>query len=258
MQPAKYPPHVEVVPKGPRVVSLGWWHQFRMEKSNDFYSAHPELWTPSVEVVVPDSVREAFRYQADEAMLTAMPEYAHIADLLADVSPSNVLELACGIGRCSVYLRKQCGWNDTRFTLVDSTMPNENAKWGVDEKGRTDFYNNLASTNAYCEANGLTNRRVIDAGELNLDSLEFFDLAYAFMSFGFHWDLNHYLHRILPRMLKGSLMIFGTRGYDQKNFREFTEKQIAGLPEDVDIVRDVRVPERMKASVLVLKKKGRP
>lgn len=259
MKDPEYPDTVRVESQKPRVVKLGWWHDFRMRKHNDFYDAHPEIWTESVDVKVPNEVRAAFKLQANEAFLTAMPEMAHISDLIekhyGSVPPRDALEIACGIGRCSVYLRKRYGWGRTKFWMLDGTAPNENATWGVDEQGRDDFYNVLDSTKLYLEANDVRNYEILDARTYDVGSHEgTWDLAYSFLAFGFHWDLNFYLDKILPRMQSQSLIIFGMRGYDHSlKAREFTEKQISQLDSSrVKIVRDARVPERTKSSVIVL------
>lgn len=241
-------------------------HQER--NSNTFYCMHPELHEPFVDVKFPDD--ERFDYFAGwqamhKAMYTNLPENYCLEDILRLYeAPRHIVELGCGVGRGSVWLCRYYGWDKSTFWLLDST--GDNVAYGVDEEGCSDYYNDLELTKAYWELNcpGVK-YHVVDTGGVVYDVPDEIDLLFSFLAFGFHWDFNPYLESLQDLVVPGGLAVFGMRGFDQGGShlgpggckaRRFTEKQIAGVDSRYwTIVRDARLPEARKASVLVLRRK---
>lgn len=243
----------------------GWSKAHSQINSNHFYDRHASIQQPQVNVVVPDSVLKAYRFQASIPMLSSMPENASLEDLLQKLSrPRVVLDLACGIGRCSVWLARYYDWTKSKFYLYDS---NGNARaFGINKPVGENFYNDLDATRAYCKVNGLKNAEIIDAQRVPLDQLgssltASVDMVYSFMAFGFHWPFNPALEAITPYVRRGGLAIFGTRGFDQGNGRGATSRKFTNIQlSRVDLAnwivhRDARERERMKSSVVVLERK---
>ncbi len=247
-------------------VITGFSDTHKLRNANTFYCQHPELHTAGIDVVFPES--EDFNYFAGwqaqhKEMYTNPPEAATLTDLLELYhEPKNVVDLACGVGRASVWLCKCFGWTNTEYWLCDSTA--DDPAWGVDKK--SGYYNDLDITGDFFDLNcPAVLRMLVDTtAEDGFDLPDQIDLVVSFLAFGFHWPFNPYLEALEPYVVPGGLACFGTRGYDQGasgngpggiKARRFTECQIAAINPCWEIIRDARMPEARKSSMLVLRKK---
>lgn len=259
---ADYPKEVDVVYSRKPRINANWFQDYRMRRHNDFYEAHPELWSDPVTIKIPTTKNftALFKAQAAESFMVAMPEYNNICDLVSKLKPKRVLDIACGVGRSSVYLFKRLNWKDTQFVLVDGNIQTDvkdvlKKNFGRQFKNtKEDLYSNFDCIKDFCNVNGLKNYEVEDC--LKWKPSGTYDLVYSTLAFGYHWDFNIYLSRIYNHVKKGGLIIFGTRGFDSKqDGGEYTNQQLAKIDTTkVKVIRDVRVRENLKSSLVVLKR----
>lgn len=133
--------------------------------------------------------------------------------------PKKVLDIGCGIGRSSVFLRNMMDLEDTLFYLADF---NENVQY---RDGRTNIplgycnnadpkpFNNLEATKRFCEANNMDNIRIIDLGTNAIKKLRDIDIVYSFHSVGYHWSVKEavYTYSLEDITGKDAKAIFGVR-----------------------------------------------
>lgn len=228
---------------------------------NSFYFAHPEIWQPEVDVIIPPGYEKEIGWQSGDVMFRHMPENASLEDLFRNLTkPSVVVELGCGIGRASVWLAKYYQWEKSTFYLLDGT--GMDITHGIDDAA-TGFYNSMEGTRAYVSLNlPDTEVHYVDVGQPW--TTEAPELLMSFLAFGYHWDFGPYLRRFEDAMEKDSYAVFGTSGYDRGGSqfgggvkaRRFLERMISEIDTTKwSIVRDARLPEARKASVLVLRRR---
>ena len=247
----------------------GFSKYHKERNGNSFYLSNPQVQQPTVDVIIPDTKR--FKYfagwQSGTEMLKSMPEHLTLHDIwgFAYEPPRAILEIGCGLGRCSVWLAKYHGWTDTKFYLMDST--DDEVNYGMDD-GNHGFYNDLELTEEYFTTNVDNPYEILDAKDPNaLDAIGDFELdaVCSFMAFGFHWPFNDYLRLVTPKVSHQGLAVFGTRGYDKggskaniggKGARAFITRQL----DDVDyrswtLMRDARMPENSKSSCVIFERR---
>jgi len=97
------------------------------------YLNNSYLHTEYVDVIIPSCIEKFLVLQSGHKILyTNLPEAAALDPYLKKLKPKTVLDLACGIGRGSVYLCKRYQWNDTKFILYDGDSGDETLA-GIDK-----------------------------------------------------------------------------------------------------------------------------
>ena len=244
----------------------GFSKYHKERNGNTFYLTHPEVRQPEIDVVFPhdSNFDRLIGWQSSKEMYRSMPEHLTLHDIWGDEAahyvPDKVLEIGCGLGRCSVWMQKYHGWPSTEWWLLDGTGNDIN--YGMDN-GETGFYNDMALTQQYFEMNcpDAKARYVNTISQVEADDL---DLVMSFMAFGFHWPLNDYLEQVTHKCNPEALAIFGTRGYDKggsrsnlggRDARKFVNKQIDGVNSKYwRLIRDARMSEATKSSVLIFER----
>ena len=222
-----------------------------------FYTRHPSLHTPRVDVVFPESVDRYLELQcnSDKVLYTNMPEARHLETYLGSVQPGRVLEIGAGIGRASVYLAQRFQWTDTAFHILDGDSGDKQYS-PIDGARRDRFYNSLEATRVFCTANGIPGEKLVfhnaenDQWQSEIAGLRF-DLIYSFAAIGFHWSIHMYLDQLRRQCHPDTLLIFGMRGTDRG--AEFTDSQVRDLNAGRwKIVANQRDSELDRSSILVL------
>jgi len=137
-------------------------------------------------------------------------EYSAFSDLIG--KPKRLLEIGCGLGRMSVYVKNVAELNDTRFILADgNTFPAKiNSKmFGFSRNKR--IYNDLSMTEKFCIMNNLTNIECFNVEVDSFDKLDKVDFIMSFLSAGYHYPLEDIMPNILKIATPDCKMVFGVR-----------------------------------------------
>lgn len=151
--------------------------------------------------------------------------------------PKKVLDIGCGIGRSSVFLRNMMDLEDTMFYLADF---NENIQYrngitgiplGYFNDADPKPFNNIEDTKRFCEANNLNNIKIIDLGTNAINKLRDIDVVYSFHAVGYHWSVKEavYTYSLECITSKDAKAIFGVRN---RKVIEKEPKTIYQYPED--------------------------
>lgn len=245
-----------------KAAKSGWSVRHGLYNSNGFYYAHPQIHTPSVEVVYPEEMAAYAQWQAERSMFTAMPEVRWLADLLLErfeTPPHAALDLGCGVGRASVYFKKRFHWDDCHFHMYDSD--GRNPTYGSFEHADDrSFYNDLQLTRKYLEANDVKQFTMWDAKVSH--TLPPVELAYSFLAFGYHFSIDQIMPKLEACVEPGGFVIFGIKGFDAGSgaagrIYNVQQRQLASVDQSVwKLIRDARGPERMKCSVWVFRRRS--
>lgn len=137
-------------------------------------------------------------------------EYRALAPFLDDLRPAKVLDIGPGLGRSTVFFKKQLGWQKVPFDLYEgSGSSTKYTKAGprFDDSFCGDF-DALRSILAFNEIEGY---ELFDARELGASLAALpgpYDLVYSFYAVGFHWSIGPFLDEILDLMTDRSLGLF--------------------------------------------------
>ncbi|MFT7620549.1 MAG: SAM-dependent methyltransferase [Planctomycetota bacterium] len=150
-------------------------------------------------------------------------EYNAIKGYLGE--PKRTLELGCGLGRMSVYLNWKFDNPETHFTLADANEVTHESNISGWNPGR-DFYNNLDTTKAFCNKNGLKNLSLFDIHADDVKDIGKIDLLYSFLAVGFHFPIEESLAKFWPCLSPDSTLIFGVRQkrYSIVEFADYFEE----------------------------------
>lgn len=207
-----------------------------------------------IEVVFPKEAEKYVGLQCnyEREVFFQLPEIEEIRPYLKDLNPKVVLDVGAGIGRASVYFFKYFRWTDTRFVLADGDS-GETQLSGM-RAGKSEFYNSLDATRAFCEANGLHNFEIFNLERYKWAELNHrLDLVYSFMALGFHWPINPFLNNICPLLEDGCLLVFGLRGGEKA--KDWIRRQISGIDRgEYRIAKILFEPKRKRGGFMVLEK----
>ena len=190
------------------------------------------------------------------------PEIESVKGYFENVSPKNVLELGCGLGRVSAAFHKTFPlWAETNFYLLDGDSGTEQIA-GISYDSDKSFYNSLKLTEEFCLINGIPRNQIVlinaeHAEPFSLIENVKFDFVYSFFAIGFHWPIDLYLERLLPHLNSGSILCFGIRPnifYAKDRCKKFNAYQLNSVPQDLFEILELTVDE-FHSSKLVLRKR---
>lgn len=171
-------------------------------------------------------------------------------------SPLTILELGCGLGRGSVLMNQRLRYYP-KFYLLDGDKNEKDQVCGLNHTSHTDFYNSLAATRIFCEANGLNDFVILDAEKDWRRDLPKFDLVFSLLSIGFHWPINLYLDSVYPYLLDEAKLVFQIRRTSDKDpalleWVDWNYEQVKSVP--LDKYKLISI-DFGKEAVLILEKK---
>jgi len=245
--------------------ATGWSKNHELYNSNGFYAAHPQIWTPKVEVEYPEHMQALAQWQAERSMFHSMPEIRWLDDILRlrfplESPPLATLDLACGVGRASVYFAKHFSWHDCHFHMWDSK--GENPTYGSFETaGENTYYNDMALTEEYLKHNEIRHYTLHDANNLTTLNDVRVELAYSFLAFGYHFKLSQVWPLLKATVKPGGLVVFGVKGFDAGSglagrIYNHQQRMLTEVDQrDWKLIRDARGPERMKCSVFIFERR---
>ncbi len=206
-----------------------------------------------MQIVFPEECKKYMELQcnSDISLYTDFPENKNISGYLKGTQPKKAIDLGSGIGRASVWFKQHYGWDDTEFYLMDGDHGDVQLD-GL-RKDTDGFYNSLDCTKAFCEANEL-NYNLVNAENKDWDKdiPKDFDIAYSFLAFGFHWEIDQVLDKVYSILKPGGYAIFGLRGIEKQ---KWVQEQIFHLPSECfEMIEFIIKPKATKESVLILKK----
>ncbi len=184
----------------------------------------------SVEIVFPPSCEQFIQLQCNGQKFRYInpPEADIIDPYLRELNPNCVLDMGCGIGRIGVYLFKKYEWKYTRFILADGDS-GEKQLAGM-RTGKDDFYNSMAVTYEFCEANGMSNVELLNLEEQGWSAMQSVpNLVVSFYAFGFHWPIDYFLDSIYLRLGESCLLLFGMRVNANETSREWHNSQMQAV-----------------------------
>ena len=206
-------------------------------------------------VIFPEETKKYIELQSNNRLeeYSYLPEIDGIEKYLKDINPSVAVDVGSGIGRASVFFFKYFNWIDTLFILADGDSGDKQLS-GIRE-GKTDFYNSLEATEAFCRANGMSNFRTLNLEKSKWRELDCKpDLIYSFKALGFHWPVNSFLEEIYPLLNDKCLLIFDLRAGDV-NSLDWTNQQIKRIDRGkYDIIELSLMAHRKKGNFIVLEK----
>jgi SAM-dependent methyltransferase len=203
-------------------------------------------------IVFPKECKKYFDLQCngDLSLYTDMPEIKNIDKYLKDIKPNKVLDIGAGVGRASVYIQNRYKWKDTCFYLLDGD--GGDVQYDELRTGNHEYYNSFSSAKIFCGANDLNIVQLNAKNDWYLNIVNSIDLVYSFLAIGFHWPINFYLRDIYKVSKKDSLIIFGIRGIEKK---DWINKQVKNInPSKFKILELTQNKSKDRDSVLVLKK----
>jgi SAM-dependent methyltransferase len=132
----------------------------------------------------------------------------HAAHLLKSwPRPRRVLDLACGLGRVSVFLNRRFE-TDAEFVLADTTQDVRRPRYGYNTYD--DFYNSLEATAEFCRLNGLHAFRTFDVRADDWNELAGWpDLIISMLGIGFHVPLECEIERLHALARPDTVLAFG-------------------------------------------------
>ena len=135
-------------------------------------------------------------------------------------NPKFVLDIGCGLGRSSIYIKNKLSLDNTKFYLADFTGYDYTKKdnrgnkvaCGVHQTAKDIPYNDLNLTKELCELNNLTNFELVDLGG-SIPKLEKIDVIYSFQCVGYHFGIVETLkkYNFLDLIHNNTVMIYGIR-----------------------------------------------
>lgn len=187
----------------------------------------------------------------DLSLYIDMPEIKNIDKYLSEINPKNILDIGAGIGRASVYLHNKYKWGDSHYFLLDGDGGDTQYDQLRTEKG--EYYNSFECAKLFCESNGLKITQ-LNANDNWINHIKKpLDLIYSFLAIGFHWPITFYLEDIYSVSKKDSLIIFGVRGIERK---EWMDSQVNSIDNNKYEISDyILNPTKDRNSILVLKRK---
>lgn len=182
----------------------------------------------TVEIVFPKSSERYVKLQCNgiKSFYTAMPGFSLIKPFLTSLNPAVCLDLGCGLGRASVFLKKALKWGDgglPHFYFLDGDEGDRQIA-GIRWNRTGDYYNSKDATLEFCSANNLGSFEFVE--QLSQIRLSV-DLCYSFLSIGWHWSIELYLDSLAEHLAPECRLVFQIRNNNAgSGFRKFSEYQI--------------------------------
>lgn len=126
-------------------------------------------------------------------------EFSAYSPVLLARKPKTILDLACGIGRVSVFLNTKI---KAHYYLADTTSFDK-PKYGYNVQS---FYNNLDATRDFCFSNHLVDFETID---VQIEKLPVVDCIISMLGIGFHVPIEQEIEKLHSVSKLDTLLIFG-------------------------------------------------
>lgn len=195
-----------------------------------------------------------------QSLYSDPPEINGVKKYFKNVSPKNVLELGCGLGRVSVAFYNAFSlWAKTNFYLLDGDSGIKQIA-GINYNSNKSFYNSLKLTKEFCLVNGIPRNQIMLINAEQMESFSFtegirFDFVYSFFAIGFHWPIDLYLERLLPYLNSDSILCFGIRPniYAKAKCKKFNTYQLNSVPRNLFEVLELTT-DKLYGSKLILRR----
>jgi SAM-dependent methyltransferase len=142
----------------------------------------------------------------------SVDEVKSLGSLLSNTPNGKILDLGCGLGRSSIFIKNTLKLDNTHFYLCDFNNKEFNKSEPCGEHLDSVIpYNNLNLTNEFTTLNGITNKDILNLNDpLNLNNI---DIIYSFHCVGYHWDIetSFIKHNLESITSDNAIMIFGVR-----------------------------------------------
>ncbi|MBT8495593.1 MAG: hypothetical protein KJO07_21275 [Deltaproteobacteria bacterium] len=137
-------------------------------------------------------------------------EYWAIAPFCRGLAPAKVLDIGPGLGRSTIFFKKQLGWQEVPFHLYESTG-SETRYTKAGPRFDDSFCGNLEVLGSVLRYNEIENFEIFDAREMGSRLAQLpgpYDLVYSFFAVGFHWSIGHFLEELLLQMSDRAIGFF--------------------------------------------------
>ncbi|MCL4189628.1 MAG: class I SAM-dependent methyltransferase [Rhodobacteraceae bacterium] len=155
-------------------------------------------------------------------------EYLALRPRLVALAPARVADIGCGYGLFDLFLARDLG---AELLLVDIEA-NARRHFGFQDEGAA--YTSLATARALIAANGVPAARVVtlNPGVAPLAAAGSVDLAVSFLSCGFHYPVDAYMHFFARQVRPGGAVVLDlrTRTADRQIERLSTLGTVSVLP----------------------------
>jgi phosphoglycerate dehydrogenase-like enzyme len=144
-------------------------------------------------------------------------EYEHLKSEIGH--PKKILDLGCGMGRSSIFLKNMLKLNNTKFYFADF---NENKQYpkgktgiplGYHTNSKPQPFNSLKLTKQFCEMNNLNDLEMINLNTDKVTKLQDLNLIYSFYSVGYHFSIDKAFEKydFQNTTTQDAIFIFGVR-----------------------------------------------
>ena len=145
---------------------------------------------------------------AQRAVQTIRTEFEGLVPVLDRIRPSRIADIGCGYAFFDLFLHHRYGCD---LLLID-VEENEHRHFGFQQEGAA--YTNLQTGRAFLVANGVKDSRITtwNPEKEDPDDTEHVDLAFSFLSCGFHYPVDMYMPFVRFGVGPGGSIILDIRG----------------------------------------------
>jgi SAM-dependent methyltransferase len=145
---------------------------------------------------------------AQRAVQTIRTEFEGLVPVLDKIRPKRIADIGCGYAFFDLFLHHRYGCD---LLLID-VEENEHRHFGFQQEGAA--YTNLQTGRAFLVANGVSDSQIStwNPEKEDPDDTEHVDLAFSFLSCGFHYPVDMYMPFFRFGVVPGGSIILDIRG----------------------------------------------